>query len=102
MKLSQKIRHYWHELYYFLATKGGVEFALRCQKVAEEVDLTLSSTSLKLRLRYSLHLSLCQACQNYFDSSKCLRQSIRNFVMNSEKSANIEHLNKKLLKRFGR
>lgn len=49
-----------------------VRAALTCQHAAETVDLGFSGRGLLYRLRFWLHLSLCQACKNYYTFSSKL------------------------------
>ena len=96
MNLKNKMRRYWHDLYYFLATDEAVEFAMRCQPVAEIVDLENKHASLKDRFRFYLHLSVCQACANYSNLSRVLKRAIVKVVSQS-RATQIDQLNQRLI-----
>ena len=96
MKLNEKIRKYWHDVYYFFAKEKGIKFALTCQDVAHQVDVGVSK-SLIGRFRFYLHLSLCQGCKNYSKLTNALGVAIRTVVSANEKPDRMEQLNKDLL-----
>ncbi len=100
MTLGQHIRKYWHDLYYYLTGRVGVKFALRCQEVAEEIDLKKTKNLSVKQFRIQLHLSICQACKNYLDTSKVLNKTVRKLVKTNQKQVNIEKLNTDLLEKF--
>ena len=71
---------------------------MRCEHVAEIVDLG-KPLGLKDRVRFLLHLSLCQACKNYFDATKAIKAAIKNLVLNRPQSLDLSKLNRELLKK---
>ena len=97
MRLTEKIRHYWHDLYYYFASDRGVEFAMRCKDIAEQVDVKNPQATFTDRIRFNFHISLCQGCKNYLDTTKALRQAVQKAVLNAEKPARLKKLNKDLL-----
>jgi len=99
MKLREKLRHYWHETYYFLAPKSGVEFGMKCREVVEKIDLGQRPATWIGRFRIRLHLSFCQACKNYFDISQALKRAIRGLMHKGETSVDLERLNQELMKK---
>ena len=96
MNIKKKLRHYWHDLYYFLASDEAVEFAMRCQHVAEKVDIENTEASLKDRFRFYLHLSVCQACSNYANLSGVLKRAILK-VVSQPRSTQLDQLNQRLI-----
>lgn len=96
MSFKNKLRRYWHDLYYFLASDEAAEFAMRCQHVAEIVDLENKQASLKDRFRFYLHLSLCQACANYSKISRVLKRAILK-VISQPRVTQIVQLNQRLI-----
>lgn len=102
MSLKEKLRYYWHETYYAVVSERGIEFAMSCKDVTERIDLGNMPTSFVDRLRFRLHLSLCQACLNYSNMSKALRRAVRELMKLGESPFNMEKLNQQLLKKFGR
>lgn len=96
MKVSEKIRRYWHDSYYFFASDKGVKFAMTCRDVAQQVDVGVSKTLLG-RFRFFLHISLCQSCKNYLSLTNILGAAIRNVIFKNEKPDRLEKLNGKLL-----
>ncbi len=95
MKVTQKARQYWHDLYYSLAGDRGVAFAMTCKEVTSKIDLTD-----KRNFRFWLHLSLCQACKNYLKLTQALRKGAQSFSKNSKKPIDVNRLNKDLLNKF--
>lgn len=99
MKIRNKLRSWWHELYYFFAIRNLVEFALRCQAVAEEIDLKKKDSSLIDKIRFRLHLSLCQPCKNYADTSLEIRKVVKKLVINKNRSQ-LDTINRKLVRLY--
>ena len=104
MKWSQSLRHLWHEIYYSLVKKKGVDFAIRCQAVAGEIDVSSNRLPLKNRLRVLLHLSLCQTCTNYAAFSKILKAQMKGLLKKQTATKSYqqqtEELNKKLIQLY--
>lgn len=96
MKLNEKIRKYWHNIYYFFANEKGIKYALSSQDAAHQVDVGVSKT-FNGRLRFYLHLSLCQGCKNYSKLTTALGAAIRTVVSANEKPGRMDQLNKDLL-----
>jgi hypothetical protein len=74
VKIGQGLRKIWHAVYYALAPKAAVDFAMRCKDVATQVSLGGPPETSKQKLRYLLHMSLCQACRNYEGYSRWLNR----------------------------
>ena len=100
MKVNRKLRQLWHDIYYKLASQKGVEFAMKCKDAAEIVDLGSAPLSWSARLRLRLHLSLCQACQNYFETTQVLKKAMNDFIDQNKKSVPIDNLNKTLMAQY--
>jgi hypothetical protein len=100
MKLSHRIRHYWHELYYFLATPRGVHFAMNCKDVTEKIDLHEMPAGFWGRFRFWLHISFCQACKNYLDLSQALRRAIRGYTKIQNYKVDLNRLTQSLLQKY--
>ena len=98
MKFSQKVRRIWHEAFYKNASEEKVELALTCQDVTATIDLHEKPTAISGQLRFWLHLSLCQACKNYYDLSKVLSKAVK--ARPSSSGASFEQLNQNLLEKF--
>jgi hypothetical protein len=58
MRIKERLRYYWHEIYYNLSSPAGVEFGMRCKHVVEQIDLGDAPTTLRAWFRLKLHLSL--------------------------------------------
>ncbi len=97
MGFKEKIRHYWHDFYYDAASPKAIQFAMRCQHVAEIIDLAPKNMKLMDRFRFRLHLSLCQACANYYDISRALKKAILELIKIEKNDARVELLNRNLL-----
>jgi hypothetical protein len=106
VSLKNKLRHRWHELFYAVTGKTGEQFAMTCKDVSGEVDLGTAPRQPLARVRFYLHLSLCQACANYFAASHALKQIVNEMVYGSASQANLkttlERLNQELMKKHGR
>lgn len=98
MKLTEKLRKYWHDLYYYCVSDRGVEFAMTCKDVAEQVDLGVSKKS-KSRIRFWLHISICQGCKNYLSTTQVLSDAVKKAILKKESPARIEKLNQELLEK---
>ena len=99
MSIGKKCRHLWHDAYYKFATENGVEFAMRCQDVAEIVDLGTAPLSLIKKFRFHLHLSLCQACRNYFDLTRALKKAVGAMIASNSQEF-VQNLNESLIKKY--
>jgi hypothetical protein len=101
MKFKNFLRRIWHDVFYLLTPGFGVKFALRCKDVTEMIDLGLLPSQSHNRLRYRLHLSLCQACDNYFKITRVLNRAAIEMVSKSYSGTDYEKLNRKLLEKYG-
>jgi hypothetical protein len=102
MRIKEKLRYYWHELYYKLASPSAVDFAMRCKDVTELIDLGTEELPLVSRIRLRLHLSFCQACCYYKRASDTLRRIAREMLIKSDSSINFELLKEELLEKYAR
>jgi hypothetical protein len=100
MNIKERVRHYWHELYYKMASPAGVEFALRCKDVVEQIDLSDPPITWRKWFRIRLHLSFCQACNNYLRASQTLGRAVCETLKNSEAGFDVEKVNQELLKKY--
>lgn len=98
MKMTEKIRQYWHDFYYFFASEKGVKFAMTCKDVAEQIDIGVSKSQLG-RFRFFLHISLCQGCKNYLSLTNILGAAIRSLVFKTESQDQLKQLNRELLEK---
>jgi hypothetical protein len=101
-KWREKLRHHWHEVYYSSVSEKGTEFAMRCKDAVEDIDMGTTSLSWIRRARLRLHLSLCQACHNYFKSSQALRRAMKDLIRNNNRPRQIRRLNKELIQKFSK
>lgn len=76
-KLFRKLREIWHDVYYYKGGAARDRFALTCKEATELTNGHLENASVILKLRYWLHISVCQICKNYFEISNGLRKAIR-------------------------
>ena len=94
-----KFHSLWHDVYYKFSGDRGIEFAMRCRDVATIIDMHEPPRTWLGRFRFRLHLSLCQACKNYYSVSVLLRTGLKKLIAKRNKGAdNLERLNKTLLK----
>lgn len=97
----KSLRFIWHVFYYVLAPKKAVEYAMRCKDVTEKIDLADQIRTPQEQFRIKLHLSLCQACNNYKESSVILRNAIRiAWTQNFHSETELVNLNQRLLNSF--
>lgn len=101
MKIKDQIRRYWHDIYYSIATERGVRYAMTCKDYAEQVDVGISKT-LRGKLRFYLHQSLCQGCSNYANLTEALKVAIRTVVSEKEKNSRVQQLNNDLLEKYSK
>jgi hypothetical protein len=102
MRILDKLRHSWHDLYYSIAPEGGVKFAMNCKEATAHIDLGTHQDTRWARLRLKLHLSLCQACKNYSDLSNALKKAIVGFAHASALPLDLDQMNQNLLKKYAR
>ena len=100
MKLSFKIRKIWHDFFYRSANKKVIKFARSCQNVTADIDLQHIPIGVAGHFRFWLHLSLCQACKNYYDVSRAFSKALRKNPQQLD--INVESLNQILLNRHSR
>lgn len=98
MRWGEKLRHAWHNIYYKFAGEKATEFALRCQHVAEQVDLRSTTRNELDTFRFYLHLSVCQACTNYYKMSRGLNQALKK-VLKKETQSRLTQINSELLRK---
>lgn len=98
MTIIQRLQKIWHDIYYALAPKTAVDFAMRCQDVAHQIDLGDSLKTPKQKFRRLLHMSLCQACRNYEGYSRWLNKEATQIKLSKLGDDTLIKLNSRLLK----
>lgn len=102
-RLEKMIRHYWHDLYYFFASDKGVDFAMTCREATEKIDLRDQAKTTNEKIRVQLHVSLCQACNNYNQFSRILNKALKKVMsLNARTQSEITKLNEALLRKFSK
>ena len=102
MNFKKILRRVWHDLFYVITLGLGVKFALRCKDVTALIDLGAQPKSGVALVRFKLHLSICQACNDYSRLSGALSTAARQFILSGEKSMNFERLQTELLSKYSR
>ena len=102
MKLGHKLRHYWHEVYFSIFSESGVDFAVRCKDVTAHIDLRDRPKGVLGQFRFWLHLSLCQACDNYMKFSLVLGEKLREYSKLLNIKSDLDQLNKSLLEKYSK
>jgi hypothetical protein len=100
VRLKERLRYYWHELYYKLASPSGVAFGMTCKHVVEQIDLGDPPKNWREWFRIQLHLSFCQACNYYFKASRALRRFVREMTKCSVATADVKKINRELLRKY--
>ncbi|AZZ36359.1 hypothetical protein CIK05_05990 [Bdellovibrio sp. qaytius] len=101
--LKKRIRHYWHDLYYNVVSDNGVKFAMTCKDVTEKIDLNDQSKTQLEKFRVKLHVSLCQACHNYYSFSQTLKTAFKKLMTSSKPTkTDLEKLNRELLQKYSK
>lgn len=102
-KIIKRFRVYWHDLYYFVFSKKGADFALTCREVTETVDLADSDKSSLHKTKVTLHISLCQACNNYNSFSRLLKKLTTELISAHEvHKPKLKKLEEELLKKYAK
>lgn len=97
------VRKAWHDIYYFWASKKGVDFALTCREATENIDLNDQAKTAQGKLRVKLHISLCQACNNYYSFSRSLSRALKKLVQARPKTdSDLDKLNNELVQKFSK
>jgi len=79
-----------------------VKLTIRCQDIAEQIDLGTIPPTLYGRFRFHLHLALCTACRNYMKLTQSLRKVIRASIGKAPDPAKVEKLNQDLLEKYSK
>ncbi len=98
-RIERKIRSIWHDLYYKMSGDRGADFAMTCEEASKYTDLGFSKTNIKQKIRYRLHISICQICKNYSEFTQILRNKIKRLQKNKKQIFSIreiEEMNKSL------
>jgi len=102
-RIKKLFRHYWHDLYYFLSDKKGIEYAMTCKDATEKIDLNDQTKTINDKFRVKLHVSLCQACDNYYSLSQMLRAALRKLMSSHKPSkSSLEKINKELVDKYAK
>lgn len=99
MKVEEKVRKIWHDIFVGLNNKKLFKFANTCQYVVTHIDLNEKDRSLLENVRFKFHLSMCQACMNYYRFSKSLANEVKKTTPLSPpvKHNELESLQKRLM-----
>ena len=100
MKLGKKLRHLWHDVYYKGAGPKRIDFAMTCRDVVHHVDVNDRPHGPVGRIRFWLHLSVCQTCKSYFEFTYFIRRQIRKILGAEASPEEIRKLNEKLLVKY--
>lgn len=95
MSLGKMARKIWHDLFYAAGGKAADRLALTCAEATSRTD----HSQLK-GFRYWLHLSVCQACKNYYDFSRFLQKNISKSIEVSKQE--LTKLNNRLIAHFSK
>jgi hypothetical protein len=98
-QLWERLRYYWHELYYFRASSGRIDFGLRCKQVVEQIDLGEPAREWNGRFRFRLHLSFCSGCNYYWRASQALGRIARAWAETRIQEGHASEINRELLSR---
>jgi hypothetical protein len=71
---------------------------MNCKDISHSIDLNQMPDTILGKIRFKLHLILCQACKDYFDITMRLRNAMRSMLSN--KVENIEKTNQGLIEKF--
>ncbi len=97
--IERKIRSVWHDFYYSVSGDHGADFAMTCEEASKYTDLGLSKAGVKQKMRYKLHMSICQVCDNYDEFMAILKNKIKRIQKNQKRKFSdheIEEMNKNL------
>lgn len=100
MTIEKKLRHIWHEVFVKFNNKKLFQFADTCQNVVVSIDLDdKKPKSFLAKTRFKFHLSMCQACMNYYKFSQSLSKGMKTVKpkIQSPKSSELEALQKRLM-----
>lgn len=100
--MRKAIRWLWHALYYTLAPKSAVSFAMTCKDVTHQIDLGLRPSTWLGKFRFRLHISLCQACAHYLKTTKVLRTLAQSAAQDMNHTDELKTLNQELIKKFSK
>jgi hypothetical protein len=100
MKLKSLVRKIWHDFFYIFTFGFGTKIGLKCKDVSKAIDLGLIPAQPSLRFRHYLHLSFCEACNNYFKMSLALKKAAHAMMQNGSAYPNFDSLNQSLLKKY--
>lgn len=98
-RIERKIRSIWHDFYYSVSGARGADFAMTCEEASKYTDLGLAKISFKQKIRYRLHISICQICKNYSELTQILKNKIKRMQKDQKQIFSIqeiEEMNKSL------
>lgn len=98
-RIERKMRSIWHDLYYAISGDKGADFAMTCEEASKYTDLGISKISIKQKVRYRIHISICQICKNYSEFTQILRSKIKRMQKDQKQKFSIreiEEMNKSL------
>ena len=94
--MMRSLRRQVHDFYYRFCGPAGVHLARTCQSVTAQIDLAEPGRG----LRFWLHLTLCQACADYFTFSRRIGQVLRQHPRRPP--VDLERVNAELLLKLAR
>lgn len=77
MSIGKKVRQLWHDVFVGLNNRHLFRFADTCRNVVTSIDLDEKERDLTSQVRFAFHLSMCQACMNYYRFSKTLARELK-------------------------
>ena len=92
MKIGQRFRQIWHDVFYAVLKSRGDDLALTCREATLQTDTKAGPHG----WRYLLHLSVCQACKNYYEFSDFLSRKMKTQKFQVMKPEALEQFNKNL------
>lgn len=75
--IGKKLRKVWHDVFVKMNNKPLFKFADTCQSVVTSIDLNDKNRTFAQKARFVFHMSVCQACMNYYRFSKSVSTQMK-------------------------
>jgi hypothetical protein len=99
LKVGEKVRKIWHDVFVGMNNKRLFLFADTCKNVVTRIDLDEKERSFFEATRFRFHLSMCQACMNYYRFSRSLSNEVKKLspLTKPHKHSDLDSLQKRLM-----
>lgn len=92
------LKRIWHYFYLVVSFTILRPLATTCRQTTDFNNTVNGKPGQFARIKYNLHLSICDACTRYLQITEYFEKSMSNYELNKMSDAEVQEFNKRLIK----